>query len=49
MKVKPHMRWEFDFCLPHEIFEFKNWVIYKRVGVGVTVLRLLGVTVRVFK
>jgi len=54
MTNKPYIRWEFDFSMPSEmthsgLTDFQNWLFYKRVGSGVTVLRLLGVTVRVFK
>lgn len=49
MEVKPHISWEFDFSLPDRFADWESWVYYRRVGAGVTVLRVLGVTVRVFK
>ena len=46
---KPYMRWLVCFRSPWAIKGFKTWGFYKRTGQGITVVRLLGVTIRVIK
>lgn len=49
MIVKPHLRWSMSFMPPSEFKDFRDWALFSKTADGFTVLRVFGVTVRVFK
>lgn len=47
--LKPHLRWSLSYLPPKDYRTFKDWALYTKTGDGLTVVRVFGFTVRVFK